>query len=74
LESWSTGAGGVDAEGAPIVHVGATFYELFLQVRLSGFKFFWNFRNAYNSPDPYVPGLTYPRSVQAYGVRWEFKN
>ncbi|UCD23570.1 MAG: TonB-dependent receptor plug domain-containing protein, partial [Gemmatimonadota bacterium] len=74
LESWSTGIGGVDAEGEPIVHAGASFYELFVQVRLSGFKFFWDLRNAYNSPDPYVPGLTYPRSVQVYGVRWEFNN
>jgi hypothetical protein len=74
MESWSGGSAGLDESGLPITLVGATFYEAFVQVELSQFRLFWNFRNAYNSPDPYVPGLSYPPSVQTFGVKWEFVN
>jgi hypothetical protein len=74
MESWSGGTAGIDASGVPIELPGATFYEAFLQVQLSGFQLFWDFRNAYNSPTPYVPGLAYPKSVQTFGVKWEFIN
>ncbi len=74
VESWSTGTAGLDASGAPIVLKGATFYQAFLQLQIGGFQLFWDFRNAYNSPDPYVPGLSYPSSVQSYGVKWRFLN
>ena len=74
----AAGSDGVSADSrihaVPIELVGATFYEAFLQVQLSGFQLFWDFRNAYNSPTPYVPGLTYPPSVQTFGVKWEFIN
>jgi hypothetical protein len=74
MESWSTGTAGLDDAGEPIVLKGATFYQAFLQLQIGGFRIFWDFRNAYNSPDPYVPGLTYPPSVQSFGVKWQFVN
>jgi hypothetical protein len=74
MESWSGGTAGLDESGVPIVLKGATFYEAFLQLQLGGFRIFWDFRNAYNSPDPYVPGLTYPTSVQSFGIKWQFLN
>ncbi|UCG86119.1 MAG: hypothetical protein JSW71_19785, partial [Gemmatimonadota bacterium] len=74
MEFWSGGSAGLDEAGTPIPLVGATFYDAFIQVQLSGFRLFWNLRNAYNSPDPYVPGLSYPPSVQTFGVKWDFEN
>ncbi len=74
MEFWSGGSAGLDQNGVPITLVGATFYDVFVQAQLADFRLFWNFRNAYNSPDPYVPGLSYPRGVQTFGVKWEFLN
>ncbi len=74
VESWSGGKAGLDDSGVAIELKGATFYEAFIQVQLGSFQLFWDFRNAYNSPDPYVPGLTYPKSVQSFGVKWRFLN
>ncbi len=74
MESWSTGTGGFDSSGSPLILPGATFYEAFLQFQLVRFNIFWHFRNGYNSPTPYVPGYVYPVSVQTFGVKWEFAN
>ncbi len=74
MESWSTGTAGLDDAGQPITLVGATFYESFLQFQIAGFTAFWSLRNAYNNPVPFVPGLTFPRSVQTFGVKWKFLN
>ena len=74
LEYWSTGDAGFDAHGSPIALKGATFYEGFVQFQIEDFVGFWDMRNAYNSPDPYIPGLSYPKAVQTFGVKWEFSN
>ncbi len=74
MEFWSRGSAGFDVSGTPIGLKGATFYEAFIQFQIVGFAAFWNLRNAYNSPDPYVPGLNYPKAVQTFGVKWEFMN
>ena len=74
MESWSTGIAGLDSNGERINLNGATFYDGYVQVRIVRFTGFWHLRNGYNSPDPYVPDLSYPTSVQNFGVKWEFRN
>ncbi|MFQ6047719.1 MAG: hypothetical protein ACE5PT_15400, partial [Gemmatimonadales bacterium] len=74
MESWSTGTAGLDARGVPIPLPGATFYHVFLQFQVVSFRLFWDFRNARLTQAQYVPGLTYPRQAQSFGVTWEFFN
>lgn len=74
MESWSTGLAGLDANDVPILLPGATFYHAFLQFQIVDFTGFWDFRNARLSQASYVPGLTYPRQAQTFGVTWEFFN
>ena len=73
IEAWSRGTAGLTTADAPVELPGATFHEWFVQVQLVGFKAFWNLRNARNSSAQYVPGLTYPRNAQTFGVKWEFR-
>lgn len=74
MESWSTGTAGLDAQGVPITLPGATFYHVFVQFQVVSFRLFWDFRNARLTEAQYVPGLTYPRQAQTFGVTWEFLN
>ncbi len=73
VEYWSRGVAGI-VDDAPVELPGATFHEIFAQIRLVDFKVFWNLRNSRNSRAVYVPGLTYPRNAQTFGVKWEFIN
>ena len=74
FEFWSAGTAGLNAAGIAVELPGATFQEWFVQVQLVGFKVFWNLRNARQSTAQYIPGLTYPRNAQTFGVKWEFTN
>ncbi|MCH7874437.1 MAG: Plug domain-containing protein [Gemmatimonadetes bacterium] len=74
MESWSTGTAGLDADGAEVPLIGATFYEAFLQFQLVTFRAFYSLKNAYNSREQFVPGLEYPRNIQTFGVKWVFTN
>lgn len=74
IEYWSRGTAGVDATGSPIALPGATFHEIFLQIQLVDFRIWWNLRNARNTQAQYVPGFTYPRNAQTFGVKWVFSN
>jgi hypothetical protein len=73
MESWGAGTAGLST-GSVVPLPPATFWELFLSFQIVGFTAFWDLRNANNSLDQYIPGLTYPRNGQTFGVRWEFFN
>ncbi len=73
MEYWSPGTAGL-AGGNPVELEGAKYYEGFIQFEIGSFQGFWNLRNMLNSENPYIPGLTYPISVQTFGVKWEFSN
>lgn len=74
MESWSTGAAGVDATGAALALPGATFWETQIAFQIVGFTGFWMLKNMRLAEAGYVPQLLYPRNVQLFGVRWEFFN
>lgn len=74
MDAWSRGTAGLTADGTPIELRGITFYETLLEFQIVGFTAFWNIRNAYRAREQYIPGLSYPRSAQTYGVRWNFQN
>ncbi len=74
VESWSTGIGGIDASGSPIILPGATFLEYHIAFQLVGFTAFWDLRNARLSDAAYVPGIPYPKNAQTFGVTWQFSN
>ncbi|MBI4499684.1 MAG: TonB-dependent receptor plug domain-containing protein [Gemmatimonadetes bacterium] len=74
MESWSRGTAGLTAAGSVIALPGISFYEAYVSFQIVGFIAFWDLRNAYNSREPYVPGMPYPRNAQTFGVRWEFFN
>ena len=80
IESWSGGslAGLPTTTNAPsfgpLALAAATFVDFDLQIRIAGVTIFWTIRNARSSSRSYVPGLSYIRNDQFYGVRWRFTN
>ena len=74
VESWGAGIAGLDAQAAPVALPGATIAEAFLQIQLVQFRVFWGMRNALRSRDWYVPGFALFRTVQTFGVKWDFRN
>jgi hypothetical protein len=74
METWGTGVIGTDGVGAPITLEGATFYRLYVALRLGGFQFFWDRVNSQRTEKTYVPGFTVPPLAQTFGMRWEFSN
>jgi hypothetical protein len=73
METWGTGVIGTEA-GTPIPLEGATFFRMFVALKLGGFQFFWDRVNTQQSKHTYVPGFTVPNLGQTYGMRWEFSN
>ncbi len=45
-----------------------------LQIRIQRASIFYQYRNLTGGDYEQIPGLTMPRQVQVYGVRWEFAN
>jgi len=78
VESWSTGLGGVRRDTLGNVFqvplAGATFIENDLQIQIVGVTAFWTVRNSNFFRGSYVHGLSYPRRLQYFGVRWNFTN
>ena len=80
VESWSGGAGAGlfrDATtGATTVLSlpGARFINVNAQIRIAGVTIFWANRNSRAFRGSYVPGVSYPRNYQFYGVVWRFTN
>jgi hypothetical protein len=74
MEGWSRGALGADSVGAPIVLKGATVLDWRIEMRLVGAVIYWSLRNGRAERYALLPGLSMPRTLQRYGVRWEFTN
>jgi hypothetical protein len=74
METWGTGVIGTDGGGTPIELEGATFYRMFVGLKLGGFQFFWDRVNTQGTEKTYVPGFTVPNLAQTFGMRWEFSN
>lgn len=71
IEYWSAWNAGI-VDGTAVTVPGATFHDAFIQFRIVDFLGFWRLQNLRNSRGRYAPELDYPRSLQTFGVQWEF--
>ncbi|MGE0441495.1 MAG: TonB-dependent receptor [Gemmatimonadales bacterium] len=74
MESWGTGALGLDDAGAPIELKGATFFRAQIQLKIGSFIAYYDRANFQASRLGYVPGISLLRLASTFGVRWEFSN
>ncbi len=74
LESWTGWTAGVGAGGAALQLRGAALMDLHIAMQIGDVTAFWTMRNANGLRKTYVPGLGYPTGLQAFGVRWDFRN
>ena len=74
LESWSDGVMGADSAGTAIGLDGHGSLDWLVEVRLLGAVIYWTLRNSQLERYEVVPGAELARSLQRYGVRWEFTN
>jgi len=74
LESWGRGIAGVDQAGNPVVVAGNSIWNLHLQFRLVGAVMYWTLRNLQLRHYEVLTGYPMPRSLQRFGIMWEFTN
>jgi hypothetical protein len=75
VESWSrSNLGGRDTAGAQLLLGPASFVESNIEMRIGEFTAYWLTRNYNGMRGSYVPGLSYPKYAQYYGVQWYFRN
>jgi hypothetical protein len=74
LESWGQGIAGADAAGNPIPVPGTSIWNVHFQVRLVGAVIYWTLRNVQLRRYEVLTGYPMPRSLQRYGIMWEFTN
>lgn len=74
LESWSRGIAGADASGNPIPVAGNSIWNVHVQVRLVGAIVYWTLRNPQLRRYQLIQGYDMPRSLQRFGIMWEFTN
>jgi hypothetical protein len=74
LESWSDGMAGLDTNGVAIAVPGSSVWSVHVQFRLVGAIIFWTWRNTQLRHYFLVPGFDMPRSLQRFGIMWEFTN
>lgn len=74
VEGWSGGVAGRDSVGAPVRFAGHAVANFYLQFRLVGALIYWTMRNTQREAYQYLPGYFMPRSLQRFGIRWEFNN
>jgi hypothetical protein len=53
---------------------GASFVETNFEMRIGDVTAFWAMRNTNGMRAGYVPGSSYPRALQYFGVQWRFRN
>lgn len=74
MEGWGDGVAGKDSTGNVLVLHGATTVDYLLEIRLVGAVLFWTLRNAAVERYDLLPAYELGRSLQRFGVRWEFTN
>jgi hypothetical protein len=74
LESWSHGIVGADASGNPITVAGNSIWNVHVQFRLGGAVIYWTLRNPQLRRYEVLTGYPMPRSLQRFGIMWEFTN
>ncbi len=74
MESWSRGIVGADAAGAPVTVSGNTIWNVHVQFRLVGAVIYWTLRNLELRHYRLIQGFEMPRSLQRFGIMWEFTN
>ena len=74
LESWGRGIAGTDGSGTPITVPGNSIWNIHVQVRLLGAILYWTQRNPRLRHYAIIPGFDMPRSLQRWGIMWEFTN
>lgn len=60
--------------GIPQVSTGAVVLSSVLEIRILQGTIFWQLRNLLGYPYNTVPGYIMPRTVNLYGIRWDFWN
>ena len=74
IESWGKGIAGTDGAGNPITVPGNSIWNFHVQVRLLGAILYWTLRNPRLRHYAIIPGYDMPRSMQRWGIMWEFTN
>jgi len=74
MEGWGRGVAGFDSTGAAIPLPGHVIFDFHVQFRLVGALIYWTMRNTQREYYSSIPGFDMPRSLQRFGIRWEFAN
>jgi hypothetical protein len=74
VESWGRGIAGFDSAGTAAAVAGRSIVNLYFGLRLVGAQIFWVMRNSQRERYSVIRGFDLPRSLQRFGVRWEFTN
>ncbi len=74
LESWGRGVVGSDAAGNPVEVAGNSIWNVHVQFRLVGAVVYWTLRNVQLRRWEFLQGYPMPRSLQRFGIMWEFTN
>jgi hypothetical protein len=74
VESWARGLVGYTAAGNPVEVAGNSIWNVHVQVRLVGAVVYWTLRNFQLRRWELIQGYPMPRSLQRFGIMWEFTN
>ncbi len=74
LEAWGTGARGLDGGGNTVELPGRSVFNVHIQFRLLDAVLYWTLRNPLLARYDVVPGFPMPRTLQRFGIVWEFTN
>jgi hypothetical protein len=74
LEAWGRGISGFDSTGTSVPLRGRSVINIYLGFRLVGAQLFWVMRNSQRDRYSILRGFELPRSLQRFGIRWEFTN
>ncbi len=75
FEAWGGGIMGIDSTGTHTIPlVGHSVMNWYVQFRLVGAIIYWAMRNSQFEHYTLLPGFAMPRSLQRFGIRWEFAN
>jgi len=74
MEAWGTGISGFDSTGTAVALRGRAVFNVYVALRLVGAQIFWVMRNSQRDRYAILRGFEMPRSLQRFGIRWEFTN
>jgi len=74
MEAWGTGIAGFDSTGTAVPLRGRAVFNVYVGFRLVGAQLFWTMKNTQRDRYSILRGYDLPRSLQRFGIRWEFTN